>query len=90
MSTYALDQQWFQFHPKVHQYQRPPQPDEWPNLAIPPDAVVTVHFINQQCLVRVLASPQGPRLAEAVDTDPTQDASLGRALEERLPWHRRR
>ena len=71
MSTvYDHDLRWFVHHPTAYCYQRPPLPHEWPDLVVPPDAVVTVHLINHRCIVRVLALPGGPRLAEVLDTDP--------------------
>ncbi len=87
MSTsYERDQQWFTLHPTSYQYCRLPRPQEWPNVCVPPDAVVTVHYINTRCTVRVLALPDGPRLAEAVDTDPAQAMlPLRRVLDARTP-----
>ncbi len=58
----------------MHQYQRAPIAQEWPDLLVPPQAVVTVHLINAHCTVRVLGLPHGPRLAEVLDTDPTRAA----------------
>lgn len=73
MSTsYEQDQQWFTLHPTNQQYQRAPFAQEWPDLVVPPQAVVTVHLISPQCTVRVLGVPHGPRLAEVLDTDPTR------------------
>jgi hypothetical protein len=84
--SYERDQQWFTLHPTSHQYHRLPRPQEWPTVCVPPDAIVTVHFINAQCLVRVLALPNGPRLAEAIDTNPASGAlSMHRALDARKP-----
>jgi len=71
-TVYAHDHAWFVRHPLAYRYQRPPLPDEWPELEVPPDAIVTVHLINARCTVRVLAVPGKPRLAEAIDTDPLQ------------------
>jgi hypothetical protein len=70
-TSYDRDQQWFTLHPTIHQYQRAPFAYEWPDLLVPPQAVVTVHLINPHCTVRVLGVPHGPRLAEVLDTDPT-------------------
>jgi hypothetical protein len=86
-TSYEHDQQWFTLHPTRHQYQRAPFAYEWPGVAVPPDAVVTVHYINARCTVRVLAPPKGRRVAEVLDTDPTQDVlPLRRALDARSPW----
>lgn len=87
MSTsYEHDQQWFTLHPTSHQYQRSPFASEWPDVAVPPDAIVTVHYINARCLVRVLTRAKGRRVAEAFDTDPAQvELPLRRALDARRP-----
>ena len=87
MSTsYEPDQQWFTLHPTSHQYQRAPFASEWPDVPVPPDAIVTVHYINARCTVRVLARPKGRRVAEAFDTDPAQaELPLRRALDARRP-----
>ena len=69
-TVYEHDLQWFLLHPTAYRYQRPPLIAEWPDLTVPPDAIVTVHLINARCTVRVLAVPGRPRLAEALDTDP--------------------
>ncbi len=70
-TSYKHDRQWFTLHPSLHQYQRAPFAYEWPDLLVPPQAVVTVHLINPHCTVRVLGVPHEPRLAEVLDTDPT-------------------
>ncbi len=87
MSTsYEHDQQWFTLHPTSHQYQRAPLAYEWPDVSVPPDAIVTVHLINARCTVRVLARPKGRRVAEALDTDPSWTlASVHRSLDARVP-----
>ncbi len=77
-TNYERDQQWFTLHPTNQQYHRLPRPEEWPNVCVPRDAVVTVHFINAHCIVRVLAQPEGRRVAEAIDTDPTWAMVSGR------------
>jgi hypothetical protein len=85
-TSYERDQQWFVLHPTMHQYQGLPRPEEWFHVSVPPDAIVTVHYINARCTVRVLAVPHGPRLAEAVDTDPTWTmVSMRRSLDTRVP-----
>jgi hypothetical protein len=71
-TSYEHDRQWFTLHPSMHHYQRAPIAHEWPDLSVPPQAVVTVHLINAHCTVRVLGVPHGPRLAEVLDTDPTR------------------
>ncbi len=71
-NVYEHDQAWFLRHPLAYRTQRPPLPDEWPDLELPSDAIVTVHLINARCTVRVLAVPGRPRLAEVLDTDPLQ------------------
>jgi hypothetical protein len=71
-TSYEHDRQWFTLHPSIHQYQRAPFTQEWPDLSVPAQAVVTVHLINTRCTVRVLGVPDGPRLAEELDTDHTR------------------
>ncbi len=63
-NVYHLDQAWFAQYATIQRYERAPLPYEWPDLPVPPDAVMTVHLINAHCTVRVLAVPHGPRLAE--------------------------
>jgi hypothetical protein len=87
-SVYTIDHQWFVQHPTTYRYQRPPLLNEWPDLRVPLDAVVTVHLINACCTVRVLACPGGPRLAEALATDLAAVVLPVRcALDVRLPRH---
>jgi hypothetical protein len=87
-TVYKHDLQWFLLHPTTYRYQRPPLPTEWPNLDVPPDAVVTVYLINARCTVRVLAVPGTPRLAESIDTDSHYTVvSPRRSLTARMPPH---
>jgi hypothetical protein len=87
-TVYALDHQWFVRHPTTYRYQRSPVHAEWPDLDVPPDAIVTVHLINARCTVRVLAVPGKPRLAEVIDTDPHwTSVSPRRSLTARMPEH---
>jgi hypothetical protein len=48
-------------------------------LAVPPDAIITVHLINARCTVRVLALPAGPRLAGGLDPAPRRLGRVGGA-----------
>lgn len=66
---YQLDQTWFNDHPRQHMYQRPPFPEEWQHFSIPHEAVVTVHWINARCTVRVLKLPDGKKVATLLDTE---------------------
>ncbi len=82
MSTvYHLDQAWFARYPTIQRYERAPLPHEWPDLAVPPDAIVTVYSINAHCTVRVLALSHGPRVATVMDTN------LARVVPLPLPPH---
>ncbi len=85
-TVYEHDLGWFVQHPTAFCYHRPPLPHEWPDLVVPPDAVVTVHLINARCTLRVLAMPHGPRLAEALDSDPAALVRGRRAPSVRHVW----
>ncbi len=85
-TVYERDLQWFLCHPTTYRYQRAPLPHEWPDWLVPPDAVVTVHLINGRCILRVLALPAGPPLAEALDIDPAPVVRGRRAPGVRHVW----
>ena len=61
-----LDRLYFEDNPTAFSYERAPLPQEWDDVEVPADALVSVYRINNQSRVRALQSAIGERLAPPV------------------------
>lgn len=68
-----LDRVYFEVNPGAFSYERGPLPQEWDDVEVPADALVSVYKINNQSRVRALQTVLGERLAEPImDVDHTK------------------
>jgi hypothetical protein len=61
-----MDRLYFEDNPRALSYERDPLPQEWENVDLPADALVSVYRLNNQSRVRALENAEGERLAPPV------------------------